>query len=181
MKRKLSEINDDLIDETNNNSKTNSYINTYTSGYKLKINKDITTNDIAILCEKLTKTFNDHYKTNEYSFVPEKIGGGGILFLHYPNKTEEEYKSFRFTDSSVKWIWIDEDYDNVISNWKKKNVLLRKCFYNKYKDNIYTTLKAFDNAPYWTLEELNLFESCFKEIEITVIKNSYPNKKKLIH
>lgn len=157
-------------------------IYTYTRGYDLKMYNDVTTKDVSILCEELNNTFNSFYKTDKYSFVPEKICEGGILFYKYPNKEDNGYKSLRFMSdkSRIEWPFIKEDYKDVLSCWKEQNTLLfKKSFNGISTDKVYTCLKSFNNSPCWTLEELRLFEDCLDKIDICVFKSSYPKKKAL--
>jgi len=155
---------------------------TNTSGYSLFTLNDITTHVFITLCENLEKEFNIYYKTDCFKFGPEKIYEGGILFLNFPNKTQEMYKTMRIyveEDSesaqdreSDKWPFIE---DNTINKWKlnKPQKLISKG------RKVGTRLKSFERAPIWTKEELKLFQICFNQIGIDIIKSSYPKIKNL--
>ena len=138
---------------------------TYTSGYTLKSLKDITKNDIIILCNLLNN--NENY-IDICTFEPEPITEDGIIYKFINNNTW--YKTVRF-NLYVKWDWIDE---NVMTMWNKnKDILLR----DKQKMNLF--LKSFHGAPVFTLDELQIWESCFNEIGLKKV-GKYPSKKSLI-
>lgn len=71
---------------------------------------------------------------------------------------------------SGEWPWVDE---NTMTEWKNdNNVLLKE------KHIIQTFLKSFDGAPPFTIDELKIWEYCFKKIGLEV-KGKYPTKKEL--
>ena len=150
---------------------------TYTSGFTLKPTRDITKNDLYNICYDLNKYFS-----TDYSFIPEPITEGGILFLKHPNKynTNRAYKSMRFSSQSgrIRWPCIDED--NVMNEWKDNNdIIFKKYMRNDSNTKIGTFLKAFCGADVWTLEELKIFNRVFEKHGIDSF-SKMPSKKCLI-
>ena len=162
-------------------------MSTYTNGYTLISKKDITKKDIIELCELLTREYN-----NGYTFEPEGITEGGIIFKFpdsekkLPEFKDEKYKSVRlhFTNCryggrerylcysySGEWPWINK---NTIIEWKDDNHVLLK-----EKHTIKIFLKSFHGAPPFTIDELKIWEYCFKKIGLE-LKGIYPTKKELI-
>lgn len=149
-------------------------MNTYTRGYELNFSRLVTTHDFVWLCGLLNKLFNEKFNTNEYCFEPEPITEGGIIFKNWPNKTSEQYKSFRFgprNDNMGKWPKIEED---VLQKWKTTQPVV--VFTG---GNTPTTLKAFDTAPSWTIEELKLFEKALETIGVRR-EGNYPDAESLL-
>ena len=143
---------------------------TYTNGLCFKTKKDITKNDIITLIHSLN---NNNYYLNLCEFIPEGISEGGILFKFKDDFDKEWYKSVRLgIRGNGKWDWIDE---NVMSEWHNNDDII-------FKKNIkFTTfLKSFHGAPIFTLDELKIWEECFKQIGI-VRFGRYPSKKSLIN
>lgn len=141
---------------------------TYTSGYKLILENDITTLDILNVCKVLTELFNQTYHTNQYLFEPEGVSEGGIVFVNFPGKKEKQYKTMRIAfGHKGKWPWVD------LEKWRESPKTIMS------QGGIVTTcLKAFHEAPLWTLEELRLFETCLLEVGLKR-KGVYPKKKDL--
>lgn len=144
-------------------------MNTYSSGYSLLPNKDITKNDLVNLCSFL----NEKYENDPSGcyFEPEPICEGGIIF-RFPNNTKW-YKSFRiyFSHKGV-WPWIKKD--DVIKDWTGNGeILLKKGI------KIGTFLKSFHGAPSFTIDELKIWEECFGQIGFTR-KGRYPAKRDLL-
>jgi hypothetical protein len=145
---------------------------TYTNGLTLKTDRVITKNDIITMCNLL----NNH---NEYSnlceFQPEGITEGGIVFKFKDHFDSNWYKSVRlcvnYRDTGGNWYWINE---NVITEWSGNNDII---FNNNIKFTIF--LKSFHGAPLFTLDELKIWEECFKQIGIVKV-GKYPSKKSLI-
>lgn len=142
---------------------------TYTHGFDLKSQKDITTNDFARLCYSLNKKFGVGYE-----FRPEPISEGGIIMKNFPNKKDKMYKTMR--------IYINrnhsDDYpiieDDTLEKWEKEEGV--KLISSNRR--IGTFLKAFHGAPSWTLDELRLFKECFEEIGL-IKTGRFPTKKSL--
>ncbi len=146
-------------------------ISTYCRGYSLKAYKNITKQDFIELLNNLQKRFNELYNTTDYSFSPEPITEGGIVFNNLDYKTMRLY----FTDKNVSVVennlygWINE---NVKEEWKSNEDILIKL--NSY---LGTTLKSFHSAPQWTNNELVIFIECFYDIGLSLYKT--PKKKTL--
>jgi hypothetical protein len=149
-------------------------LNTYCSGFILKSNKCISKKEFVELCNSLQQSFNSYYNTNEYSFSPELINEGGIVFDNFNNTTE--YKSMRifFTDENgCRHIPL---YGFINKNTKEEwncdeDILICNNAY------IGTYLKSFNNAPSWTNRELLIFKNCFENIGLFIEK--LPTKKDL--
>jgi hypothetical protein len=167
-------------------------MNTYCGGYKILFKNDITKNDMVILCNKLNEKFNEHYHTTKFVFEPEPISEGGIVWRSWPNKHPDMYKSMRFTYGNIpEWKWASVS-KNVMTEWINNEDIVFKALYGitdcynvpvrkttKKYTPMNTFLKAFENAPSWTITELEIFAECFGEIGVEVI-GKYPPKKDLI-
>jgi len=160
--------------------------NNHCYGYKLITDKYITTHDITTLCELL----NEKFKGTPYTFLPEPITEGGIVF----KGLESGYKSLRFHSSHMnksvsnkllmkhkcktpvceRWPWIN-DPKQAIDEW---NFVEAKNLFPE-DQVIVTVLRSSGGAPSWTLEELKIFEECFLEIGMKR-KGKYPSKKRLL-
>ncbi len=151
------------------NITTQHIITTYTYGYRLISKKDITKNDIIILCNMLNKEFEN--ESPKIKFVPEPITEGGIQFIFEGN--ERWYKSIRLgiRDKRGKWPYIE--LSTVFDEWNQNNdVVINK------KNEFQLFLKAFHGAPVFTVDELKIFEKCFEQIGLFK-KGAYPKKKNL--
>lgn len=147
---------------------------TLADGFYVKSTKNISKNDFYILCNDLNNTFNEYYGVTEYSFLPEAISEGGILFKEYPGKVANAYKSMRiFIDMCGDDNWPALSTKSVMDEWKECD---DKIISEKRK--LRTFLKADQNAPIWTLEELQLFEKCFDKIGLKRV-GKYPSEKSL--
>lgn len=147
---------------------------TYTYGYSLLSTKVIQKKDFVLLCELLATEFNKYYNTNTYSFEPEAISEGGIVFGNFRgDNNNPKFKTMRLHTITElgKYGWINK---NVMEEWKNSEDIL--CNNNQ---KIGTTLKAFYGAPLWTINELKMFEKCFNIIGWKIV-SSYPTKEDLI-
>jgi len=70
-----------------------SHLNTYCNGFELVSIKNISKKEFVELCNNLQKEFNDYYDSNDYSFSPECITEGGIVFNNFDE--EDKYKTMR--------------------------------------------------------------------------------------
>jgi hypothetical protein len=159
---------------------------TCAAGYKIATTTDFTKGNFVELCELLTEKFNEKYESKEYSFEPEAITEGGIIFKSFPesdkciftcgNEKREKYKTMRiyFNNTELGYPWINKD---VMTKWKiapeKNDVIVKKGEF------IGTSLKSQWGAPIWTIEELQIFEECFKKVGI-IRCTSYPKEEDLI-
>lgn len=149
-------------------------INTYCKGFQLFVNRDITKKEFVSLCDNLQIQFNKYYNTDEYSFRPECITEGGIVFNNFNDRNK--YKTMRLYYTDKDNITISSLYGYINSNikeeWKDSDDVLIK------KDNyLDSCLKSFRNAPKWTNEELLIFRELFESIGLSVKK--VPKKKDL--
>jgi hypothetical protein len=126
-------------------------MNTYTSGFKVKVTLPITKDAMIRLCRALEQRFGDGNV-----FTPEGIGGGFILWADWPGRKEQrEYKCMRLM-SNDSWPWVEKD---CMTTWVgSEDIVIAKGAQPKT-----TFLKAFHNAPAWNLKELNFFKTCLEE------------------
>jgi len=136
-------------------------------GFILEAVKNISKKEFVQLCNNLQIEFNNYYNTDDYSFRPECISEGGIIFNNFNNRNS--YKSMRmyFTDKNyvakIKSLygWIN---DNIKDEWMNdENILINE---NEY---IKTYMKC-NNAPKWYKDELKIFKKCFENIGLFTIK-----------
>ena len=142
---------------------------TYTQCIRFKCLKDITKNDIIVLCNLLTKNYN-----GLCTFQPEGITEGGVRFVFNENCPSHWYKSVRlhYGNTGGKWYWVDDT--NVMIEWQNKDDLI----FNK--NTIFGTyLKSLNGAPVFTIEELAIWVKCFDQIAIGKV-GKYPTKKSLM-
>jgi hypothetical protein len=134
---------------------------TYTRAYQLKAIKDITKNDILLLCDYLNTNFEG------ITFKPEGITEGGIV---YHTNIPRYYKSFRLDirNDVGKWPWIRDD---VMDEWRSNNDII--IYKGKVIDPF---LKAFYDAPSYTHQELEIWEIGLEQIGL-IVKGKYPAKK----
>jgi len=150
-------------------------INTYCSGFILKSIKNISKKEFVLLCHNLQYKFNNYYNTNEYSFSPECITEGGIVFNNFNNETKYKTMRMYFTDEKG-WTRIKNLYgfinNDIKEEWKNdENILINNNVY------IGTYLKSFRDAPKYTNNELKIFKECFENIGLYIEK--LPTKKEL--
>jgi hypothetical protein len=145
---------------------------TYTTGFKLKPTRAVVKGDIVRLCELLQQSFGEGY-----NFEPEAILEGGIVWKDWPGKSGEMYKTMRFS-YNVSWPSVS---DNVMEDWKNSedvtNIINKPNNCGKY---VRTFLKAFDDAPYWTRKELNMFANCIEQT-MDMTAHTFPPTKSLKH
>ena len=144
-----------------------SRINTYTKGYDLFFTRDITKCDMINICNDLTEKFD-----NKYIFEPEPITDG---FIYIKNL---KYKCMRLSCFRAPWV-----NENVMEEWKDNNdIFVKKTTDDKfngkrktYRDtrigangrNHYSTcLKAFYDAPPWTINELTQIKAVLADYDI---------------
>ncbi len=127
------------------------HITTYTQGFHMTYNRDITRKDFVQICKNL-------------SCQPELRSGGGFLLMDNDNG----YKTMTLHIENFPWI----DH-NILEEWANDTTILVP---KKTKNT--TTLKAFHGAPAWTIEELTLYKNILEEFGIKISK--MPNKSDLI-
>ena len=147
-----------------------SHLNTYCNGFELVSIKNISKKEFVELCNNLQKEFNDYYDSNDYSFSPECITEGGIVFNNFDE--EDKYKTMRITYSYS----IDNLYGYINNNIKDEWINDESILIDKDK-YLRTFLKSSRNAPEWTNDELKIFEKCFNNIGLIIYK--LPTKKEL--
>ncbi len=89
----------------------------------------------------------------EYTFEPEAITEGGIS-VNYGDK--ESYKSFRF--GFENWPTIHHAMDCDVP------LRVRNSTHTK---NMYTSIRAFDGATPWTMDELGAIDTILNEEGLT--------------
>lgn len=128
---------------------------TYTSGYVLRVKRDVTMADMWETCAMLATVFGDGYE-----FRPEPITEGGIMCTNWPGKetAPSAYKTMRLRNLNgvhclTKWPRFDPA--QAEETWKNNTGPLYA------KDSVVSTfLKAFEGAPKWTVDELEKFALC---------------------
>jgi hypothetical protein len=123
------------------------------------------------MCELLEKEYNKAFG-GEYSFRPEPISDGGIVFKSWPGKNPEQYKTLRLHTHGFPWIT-----EETFQEWKTCDEAKELLFLDTYNYQRIgrkpppqqTTLKAFRGAPKWKVEELHIWTRCFEEVGITVV------------
>ena len=152
-------------------------IKTYTSGFTLKAERDITKDDFISFCKSLN---NNYAYSDDYEFEPEPIGFGGIKYKFKDNSHNPPgsgcYKSVRLGlcrgESKAKWPWVP---NNWLCEWSGNNdIIIPK------NDKFTLFLKSFRGAPAFTLKELKIWNNCFNQIGIVRV-SKYPSKESLIH
>lgn len=151
-------------------------MNTHCCGFNLISSKNITKQDFVYLCDNLEKDFNEIYNTQEFSFSPELITEGGIIFNNYENN--DGYKSMRlyFCDKNYIGVRTNNLYNfinkEIKNEWvNNNNILIKK---NEY---LGTFLKSRNKAPKWNNKDLEIFEKCFNNIGLII--DRIPTKKQL--
>ena len=145
-------------------------MHTCRSGISFKSKRVITKKDIVKICNLLND--REEYK-NVCNFKPEPITEGGIVYCFFEN--DKRYKSVRFRCDGLdyhkkQWSWVD---NNVMSEWDNSDDLVLHA--NTKMD---TFLKSFHDAPVFTIDELKIWEECFKEVGLFRV-NKYPSKKNI--
>jgi len=143
------------------------YILNKHNGFVMEALNDISKKEFVELCVNLQNEFNNYYNTNEYSFRPECISEGGIVFNNFNNKYM--YKSMRiyFTDKNNPdtrvnslYGWINE---NIKDEWiNDESILINNGDY-------IGTYNKCNNAPKWTNHELQIFKKCFENIGLFIV------------
>jgi hypothetical protein len=156
-------------------------MNTYTGGFYLKFKKDISKKEYIQLCKKISSKLNELYnlEDNSIKILPEAITEGGMVFEKGTNQHNKGYKTMRhsFTHlkqsnrNNSKWPWITK---KTYEEWNNSDDIL---IFSPTECSTY--LKAFGEAPAWTLKELEIFKECFEEYDVKVSK--IPKAKDLIH
>jgi hypothetical protein len=139
---------------------------TYCNGFVVRFLQDMTKDDIINMTSTLTQSLNEFYKNTTESYIVnviiEPICGGGFLLIYEGQSSW--YKSFRFQKCGFPWI-----SENVREDWiHSEDVIFAK------KSHINTYLKAFYNAPAWTVKELNIIRSCFHQYPTKCSKAKRP-------
>jgi hypothetical protein len=142
-------------------------ITTYARGLELKTLKEITKGDIINLCDLLNAI--DEFK-DLYTFEPEPICEGGIIYNFKNEKDCNKYKTVRFHSGRLDWPYVNR---KELDKWRDSSEII---FDKNIK--IRTHLKAFDYAPAFTRDELKIWEECFTLIGFKRI-GRFPTKKSL--
>ena len=143
-------------------------------GFILEAVKNISKKEFIELCNNLQNEFNNYYNTYDYSFRPECISEGGIVFNNFNNFNNDinTYKSMRtyfvekngshtFCGKKKLYGWIN---NNIADEWIiDESILINKGEY------IGTYTKC-SNAPKWDKYELTIFKKCFENIGLFIVK-----------
>lgn len=160
-----------------------SAITTYTRGPAYYVTRSVTDKDLVEVCRLLGDAFCQRYG-RRYAFRPEAISEGGIEWLEWPGKQDDQYKSMRLRFHQYPQVdkingptelllhCIPPETDHTIEAISKAR-LRRHCVAQRrmermQRSKLASFLKAFGNAPAWTIEELDLFASCFGHVGILV-------------
>ena len=117
---------------------------TYTHGFNLHFDKNITKSDFFSLCENL----NAEFGTGNI-FEPEPITDGFLIWKSWPSKKPGSYKCIRLKSKDAgdyRWPWINPATYRI--EWNASADILIPA--GKYT----TFLKALDSAPSWTKNDL---------------------------
>ena len=151
---------------------------THWGGPNFKCTKNITKNDLIVLCDLLTK----HKKyAGVCTFQLDAKQEGGIRYvfnnagymkrdwikmvqLHIWNHVTDTYNG--------KWYPVDA---NSMVTWKNSHDLIFRKRTTQGKPTIFgTLLRAYNGAPPFTIEELKIWEDCFAQIGILRDSRRYP-------
>jgi len=144
---------------------------THTDGYKIKSVKEITKKDIITMC-KLLSSRKEYCNLCEFRPYGNSEGGG-IKYVFKEGFNEIWNKTVMLFSVSKrrKWPLVNE---NVMTEWIDDDEII----YNTNR-RILFFLKSFNEAPFFTIEELKIWEECFEQIGIIRVGN-YPRERSLI-
>ena len=129
-------------------------INTYRRSFKINFTRIITKGDLVNMSQDLTSELNILHSTNTIDVKPEEITEGGFVINYQENP--RWYKSMRFIQEGISGVgcksfpWVPR---NVMEEWENSQ---DEIFGLKTK--ISTCLKAFNNAPVWSRDEIIIFK-----------------------
>ncbi len=134
-------------------SPPNKKMSTYTPGFRVKvrdINYKMTQDGMVRLCRALEKSFGEGNV-----FEPESMSDGFILWVSWPgmDPSKYAYKCMRMFGRNLVWPFVDSD---AMTSWVGK----RKVIFGKGEYD--TSLKAFGEAPIWTIDELKTIKECME-------------------
>ena len=143
---------------------------TCTDGFEFEFTKNITKSDYILMCKIISNKFNDLYQTiSDYKIIPECISEGGFLFVDFTNKTRVMYKSLRIHIDNQNFSYPGVNIETVMNSWLSDDTILIN-FNMKGR----TFIKAFYDAPKWTIEELDIFRNVFQSFG--AICKKFPKK-----
>ena len=146
---------------------------TYTSGFNMIMDRDVTYADLIQICYDLNQLFDQ-----QYHFAPEPITDGFIYFKNYKDDHSGRYKSMRIHPHRILWVNEETVFNDFLNNNDVFIPKTKKDVYSSIHPTKTTTfLKAFRGAPAWTIDELNKFKTVFEKYGIHVKK--MPSKKSL--
>ena len=145
---------------------------TNTIGFEFVINPQLQKGDFIKICEELRERLST-LENRIIKVIPEPIAEGGIQLL-FENPTY--YKCMRLCVNDWEYLRPDT-YDKWTDNtdlvlWTNRNVRNNGIPYPNY-----IRLKAYHNAPIWTLEEVNVVKEIFQHYNIQV--KGLPKKRNL--
>ena len=141
---------------------------TDTLGFKLAINPQLRKCDFIEICNELKERLNTP-ENRIIKVIPEPITEGGIKII-YENPTF--YKCMRLGVRNWEWIH-PTTYDDWTNNtdlllWKNYNTPILTHWKKEPIRYEYTRLKAYKNAPIWTLKELKIVKEVFEKHNLKV-------------
>lgn len=120
-------------------------ITTYTYGPKITFGESISRGQFMLLCDQIGEAFGTRA-------VPEGIAEGGILFPDVVG-----YKSMRL--QCRPWPWVTDGGET----WRGDASILVPADATCHRRPRTMFLKAFDNAPRWTPDEVEQIMLIFSE------------------
>jgi hypothetical protein len=141
---------------------------TYCNGIELKAAlkrekfRTITGRQLVAICEDLEAAFPG------VTVRPEPITEGGLLYVNWPGKTEEMYKSIRLGSTCYPRINPENDQTfNELRSERGDEVVLR-WDWNGFGKSLF--LKAFKGAPCFTRDELTVIRDVFERNGVQCLK-----------
>ena len=166
LKIKLNKYKDKNV--INNNTMGDNALNKC-EGFILEAVKNVSKKEFIELCNNLKNEFNNYYNTDDYSFRPECITEGGIVFNNFNDINsyksmriyfvEKEYNTFSRTKNLYGWI-----NNHIADEWISDDDILIN------KDEYIGTYARCNNAPNWDKYELTIFKKCFENIGLFIVK-----------
>lgn len=135
---------------------------TYCSGPTYKLEHHLTQSDVIVVLDALHEIFGHGWK-----FELEAITEGGIQVTQWPGKELRSFKTFRL--GAPEWPWITP---TSAQEWRDSEEQV-------YEGKVLRTyLKAFFEAPCWSVQELEKWNRAWARVGAQVVKKSlYPKHK----
>lgn len=146
-------------------------------GFSLRPYRNMTKKDFVLFVDKLDEAFGEGWK-----FDLEPITEGGIIITEWPGKTEDMYKSMRFShhcmNEDLRNDWPIVRLADYREEWLQSDDIIFKqdpldSQPRTLNGCIGTNLKAFFGAPAWTKDELRKVEKVFDKFNVRVRGKPY--------